>query len=178
MSIKVCLPIGKGEPKAKQVKLAQKARKPQAAKNGPKKAFPCDQCEQSFNYPSKLKAHIHLGLKPFKCSQCDRAFSQNSHGPAELKRHINIVHLGLKPHKCTQCDEAFGHKGHLNRHIKSAHENAFVFEQCNKKFASKQGMTEHIESVHEGIRHKCDFCDFTSSFRSHLNAHIRKKHQN
>ena len=66
----------------------------------------------------------------------------------------------------------------MNDHIKSAHENAFVCEQCNKKFASKQGMTEHIESVHEGIRHKCDFCDYTSSFRNNLNAHIRKKHQN
>ena len=109
MSIKVCVPVGKGEPKAKQVKLAQKARKPQAAKNGPKKAHPCDQCEASFDWR------------------------------AELKRHIDAFHLGLKPHKCTQCDEAFGHKGHLNRHIKSAHENAFVFEQCNKKFASKQG---------------------------------------
>ena len=44
---------GKDEPKAKQVKLAQKARKPQAAKNGPKKAHPCDKCEASFVvYPS------------------------------------------------------------------------------------------------------------------------------
>ena len=42
---------GKDEPKAKQVKLAQKARKPQAAKNGPKKAHPCDKCEASFVYP-------------------------------------------------------------------------------------------------------------------------------
>ena len=117
--------------------MAQKARKPQVAKNGPKKAHPCDQCETSFD------------------------------GPAELKRHIDAVHLGLKPHKCTQCDEAFSHKGH---------ENAFVCEQCNKKFASKQVMTEHIESVHEGIRHKCDFCDYTSPFRNRLNAHIRKKH--
>jgi len=41
---------GKDKPKAKQVKLAKKAR-PQAAKNGPKKAHPCDKCEASFVYP-------------------------------------------------------------------------------------------------------------------------------
>ena len=46
--------IGKGEPK---VKLA---RKPQAAKNGPKKAHSCDrdQCESSFDRPNNLKIHI------------------------------------------------------------------------------------------------------------------------
>ena len=42
---------GKDETKAKQVKLAQKTRKPQAAKNGPKKAHPCDKSEASFVCP-------------------------------------------------------------------------------------------------------------------------------
>jgi hypothetical protein len=54
----------KGESKTKQVKLAEKARKPQAAKNGPKKPFPCDLCKSSFPYPGQLKLHIytvHLG---------------------------------------------------------------------------------------------------------------------
>ena len=104
--------IGKGKPKAKQVKLAQKARKPQAAKNGPKKAHPCNQCETSFNYPSELKRHVdavHLQAakngpkKPFPCDQCESSFPY----PSKLKIHIDVVHLGLKPHKCTQCDEAF-----------------------------------------------------------------------
>ena len=58
MSIKACLHIGKGEPKAKQVKLAQKARKPQAAQNGPKKAHPCDHGESSLGRPGTLKIHI------------------------------------------------------------------------------------------------------------------------
>ena len=49
---------GKDKPIAKQVKLAQKARKPQAAKNGPKKAHPCDQCKSSFKLSSDLKRHI------------------------------------------------------------------------------------------------------------------------
>ena len=129
MFIEVCLVIGKGEPKAKQVKLAQKARKPQAAKNGPKKPFPCDQCEASY----------------------DRR--------AKLKNHIDTIHLGLKPYKCTQCDEAFGKNGNLLRHIKSAHENAFVCEQCNKSFAAKDAKERHIALVHEGIKVKCDFCD-------------------
>ena len=140
--------IGKGEPKAKQVKLAQKARKPQAAKNGPKKAHACDQCESSFNRP------------------------------AELKRHIDVVHLGLKPHKCTECERAFGLKGDLTNHIKSAHENAFVCPTCNKSCGSSKDLKNHISAVHEGIRHKCDFCDDTFAFKSDRTRHIKKKHQN
>ena len=57
------MPTGKGEPKAKQVKLGQKARKPQAAQNGPKKAHPYDHGESSFDRPGTLKIHngaIHL----------------------------------------------------------------------------------------------------------------------
>merc|ERR1719203_1496661 len=51
---------GKGEPKAKQVKLASKARKPQAAKNGPKKPFQCNQCEKSCDRAFDLKKHVNV----------------------------------------------------------------------------------------------------------------------
>ena len=128
--------------------MAQKARKPQAAKNGPKKAHPCDQCEMSFDYLSGLKLHI------------------------------DSVHLGLKPHKCTQCDKAFGEKSNLNRHIKSAHENAFICPQCNKAFSAKDAMEKHIASVHEGIKLKvkCDSCDAMMN-RANLARHKRNNHQ-
>jgi KRAB domain-containing zinc finger protein len=148
MSIKVCLHIGKGEPRAKQVKLAQKARKPQAAKNGPKKPFPCDQCESSF----------------------DRANA--------LKIHIDSVHLGLKPHKCTQCDRSFGYKHDLTSHIKSAHENAFVCPQCNKTCLNYHKLNSHIETAHEGIRYKCDFCDKTFPHKGNIPRHVRSHHPN
>ena len=138
--------IGKGEPKAKQMKLAHKARKPQAAKNGPKKAHPCDQCESSFDRAGKLKIHI------------------------------DVIHLGLKPHKCTQCNAAYGTKAELTRHIKGVHENAFVCPQCNKSFCASHILNEHISSVHEGIRHKCDLCDETLSSRSALWNHKRDIH--
>ena len=138
--------IGKGEPKAKQVKLAQKARKPQAAKNGPKKPHACNQCESSFGRP------------------------------AELKRHIDVVHLGLKQHKCTQCDDAFGRKEQLKNHIKSAHENAFVCPQCHISCGDQQKLKTHIEGIHEGIRHKCDLCDETYSSVSGLWKHKKKFH--
>ena len=110
--------IGKGEPKAKQVKLAQKARKPQAAKNGPKKAHPCDQCEKSFGWPSQLKVHMngHLGLRPFKCTQCDMAFGQKSH----LNQHIKSAHENA--FVCPTCDKAVGSKDQLQTHISSVHE--------------------------------------------------------
>ena len=139
--------IGKGEPKAKQVKLAQKARKPQAAKNGPKKPFPCDQCEKSYDSPTKLKMHI------------------------------DSVHLGIR-HKCTLCDEDFSQKGHLNRHIKGAHENAFVCKDCNEEFASNHGLKAHVASTHEGIRHKCNFCDKTFARTYDVTRHVKSQHQN
>ena len=140
--------IGKGEPKAKQVKMAQKARKPQAAKNGPK--------------------------KPFQCNQCEKSYAQKGH----LKEHVDLVHLGLKPHKCTQCDAAFGRKYDLDRHIKGAHENAFVCPTCNKAYTTNTILETHIASAHEGIRHKCDLCDLTFSCKSNLWKHKKKIHIN
>ena len=139
--------IGKGEPKPKMGKMAPKARKPQAAKNGPKKPFPCDQCEGSFDRAGKLKIHV------------------------------DSVHLGLKPLKGSQCDEAFSQKNNLTQHIKSAHENAVVCPTCNKTLSSKNRLREHIESVHEGIRHKCDFCDSTYSEKTTLAKHIKSAHK-
>jgi len=112
---------GKGEPKAKQIKLAQKARRPQAARNGPKKAHPCDQCESSFDKANALKIHInakHLGLKPFKCTQCDEAFGTSS----DLKRHIKSAHEGIR-HKCDFCESSFSRESDLNAHIKKKHQN-------------------------------------------------------
>ena len=149
MSINIYLyQIGKGEPKAKQVKLAQKARKPQAAKNGPKRPFPCDLCEFSSDRRSGLQMHI------------------------------DAVHQGLKPFKCTQCDAAYGTNTQLTRHIKGAHENAYVCSTCNKSFASQNKLNEHIGAVHEGIKHKCDFCDETFSRKGSITRHVKKAHQN
>ena len=128
--------------------MAQKARKPQAAKNGPKKAFPCDQCEKSYGQ----KAH--------------------------LKEHVDTFHLGLKPYKCSQCDEAFGRRYGLTSHIKSVHENEFVCPTCKQSYASKAVMNNHIASVHEGIRHKCDLCDLTFLCKSGLWRHKKNIHNN
>ena len=108
---------------------------------------------------------------------CDQCNYTNDY-PSKLKQHIDTVHLGLRPHKCTQCDMAFGLKGDLNKHIKSAHENAFVCPTCNKSCGNSTDLKIHIDAIHEGIKHKCDFCEFTSSWKKVVVAHIKKKHQN
>ena len=121
MSIKVCLFTGKGEPKEKQEKLAPKARKPQAAKNGPKQPFPCTKCESSFPRPVELRRHfdsVHLGLKPHQCTQCDKAYGLKHH----LVNHVSAVHDGITV-KCDYCEETFAFLSNKNKHIRRKHEN-------------------------------------------------------
>ena len=138
--------IGKGEPKAKQVKLAQKARKPQAAKNGPKKAHACDQCESSFNRPADLKRHIHMVHleKLFKCTQCDSAFGRNS----ELNNHIKSAHENA--FVCPTCKKSFATELVLTDHIASVHEGIrYKCDFCDETYASRGALWNHKNRAHK-----------------------------
>ena len=116
MSIKVFLPIG--EPKPKQVKVAQKARKPQVAKNGHKKPFTCDQCDKAYGLKHHLGNHVKsVHENAFVCPQCNKKYSNKQ----ILQDHIAFFHEGIR-HKCDFCDTTFAQKRYSSEHIKKKHQ--------------------------------------------------------
>ena len=142
MSIKVCLTIGKDEPKAKK-----KARKPRAAKNGLKKPYSCCECKYSCVRPAELKRHkdtVHLKLKPHKCNQCDAAYG----GKGDLNKHIKSAHE--KAFDCQTCNKSCSTAYYLREHIKAVHEGRKVkCDYCEETFAFKSNKNDHIRRRHK-----------------------------
>ena len=42
-------------------------------------------------------------------------------------------------------------------------------------FENKAGIIEHMESIHQ-LDVKCQYCDYTSFYKGHLESHLIKKH--
>ena len=53
---------------------------------------------------------------------------------------------------------------------------SYVCDECEYVANILYNLKVHKSSQHEGLRHPCTNCDFTATQRSHLNAHMRKKH--
>lgn len=138
------------------------------------KAFPCKECDKSFQYASALKLHTlsHTSEKPYICDRCPSGFTQKSH----LTRHLLIhkenaktfecseckmsfrqrfylqVHMrghsGAKPYTCKECSKSFSQKSHLNTHAKSHQEKKIICDLCNKHFTLLHHLSTHMQNVH------------------------------
>lgn len=138
------------------------------------KAFPCKECDKSFQYASGLKLHTvsHTSEKPYICDHCQSSFTQKSH----LTRHLLIHkenaktfecseckmsfcqrfylqahmrgHSGAKPYTCKECSKSFSQKSHLNTHAKSHQEKKIICDLCNKHFTLLHHLSSHMQNVH------------------------------
>lgn len=138
------------------------------------KAFPCKECDKSFQYASALKLHTvsHTSEKPYICDHCQSSFTQKSH----LTRHLLIHkenaktfecseckmsfcqrfylqahmrgHSGAKPYTCKECSKSFSQKSHLNTHAKSHQEKKIICDLCNKHFTLLHHLSSHMQNVH------------------------------
>ncbi|KAA0203137.1 hypothetical protein HAZT_HAZT009859 [Hyalella azteca] len=77
-------------------------------------AFPCNQCDKTFNKQSSLARHKyeHSGARPYQCSQCPKAFKHKHH----LTEHSRL-HTGEKPYQCNKCQKRFSHSGSYSQHM-------------------------------------------------------------
>ena len=99
--------------------------------------YKCNKCEESFTWKINLDLHIqsvHENVR-FRCEKCDQSFF----GKRALKLHVQFVHESGR-HNCNKCDKSFSWKKdlnkhirivHLNRQIKSTHENVNVKKNMN-----------------------------------------------
>ena len=145
------------------------------SKHTKRKPYQCNECNQSFFYPSALRDHqnTHSGLKPYNCELCDKSFtSQRS-----LRLHLMNKHTERKPHQCSQCDLSFFYLGDLRNH-QNTHSGLkpYKCEPCDKSYTSKRSLLKHTMSKHTKKKpHQCNQCDLSFFYlgllRDHQNIH-------
>ena len=117
-----------------QTKQAQETRK----KEGKKKLFKCNQCQDIFPFQCRLKIHLithkkknlnkcdqcdfespdkiylvkHMVTHGFKCKECDYVPTRY----ANLRAHM-MTHTGERPHKCNQCEYTSSTAYQLKQHL-------------------------------------------------------------
>ena len=119
------------------------------------KNLKCDQCNQTFTFPSELKKHkiLHRSNPGFKCMKvnCNRWFFQNQDLNFHLQMHSNTEI------KCPHCDKfSTNTEKYLKDHIKSVHGTVLPYkcEKCNEHFKYRQQRKRHQENDHKKYK-KC-----------------------
>lgn len=101
--------------------------------------------------PKKADVRKKSGGESYRCDQCGQSFVRKFN----LKRHLEEK----KCHVCRHCQKVLKTKNGLEKHIQSAHHNAyerdFVCELCFKKFTSNDSRQAHLNVDHiENLSYK------------------------
>lgn len=83
--------------------------------------FPCNICDEKFNYNDQLIRHkrMHRGDLPiFLCDCCQKQFKTKY----DLRMHM-VVHSRERPHNCKFCDKAFAYRGDRYQHMRKCEDN-------------------------------------------------------
>ena len=103
---------------ATDMKLRQHIRN--CHKKKKEKNIKCEECDQMFHIPYKLKFHVatvHRGEKPLKCDKCDfRCAYKNT-----LKQHKATIHEGVM-YSCKVCGKQMNRISSINTHMKTFHQ--------------------------------------------------------
>ncbi|KAF1913841.1 hypothetical protein BDU57DRAFT_541218 [Ampelomyces quisqualis] len=114
-----------------------------------------DGCDQRFNRPCRLEAHMrsHNKQRPFACSEpgCDKTFPRKDH----LQRHLKNAHNDPVVERTFTCDwpecgKGFTSNGRLQRH-RDVHESKFyctAFPPCNQAFRKEKALNAHVKDQH------------------------------
>ncbi|KAH7078268.1 hypothetical protein FB567DRAFT_631627 [Paraphoma chrysanthemicola] len=124
-------------------------------------------CDQRFNRPCRLEAHMcsHNKERPFACSEpgCDKTFPRKDH----LQRHLKNAHsdpAAVRKFVCSWegCGKSFTSNGRLQRH-KDVHDSKFYCTQyppCNEAFRKEKSLDAHIKSQHLEVKpYPCTYVD-------------------
>ncbi|XP_055863608.1 zinc finger protein 502-like [Biomphalaria glabrata] len=175
-------------------------------KEHPNFCFPCDKCELTFLFPSKLKIHQmskHNASKPYICEVCGSSFAEynmlvshkNYHFGnrkfqcvmcgrrfvlrSTMKSHMP-THLEEKPHICIICGMGFKVQNYLKTHIKIHSNNRIKTHVCSKCGAAyfKASHLKNHERKHTGEKpYKCDTCGVAFFQMSNLKNHAKYVHE-
>ena len=137
----------------------------------PPPTFKCPMCEDTFNYKTRLEAHLkgtHPDDKGYNCEECGTGFATD----ARLAQHVEFVHKKTVVYQCELCQFRASRRGHLNRHVRNVHIEGRNVEKCpfcGFKFGTKGALEKHVQVRHRnGIRMNdegnrilpCELCEF------------------
>ena len=147
-----------------------------------KNKFMCDNCGETFKWPSSLNRHQSQGKRcnknkqstRFVCDVCNKTFEYTS----TLKRHQNAEHKGIK-RECAHCKETFKHSYHLAKHIREEHlEMLPQCEICDEHFLSESELKRHKRDEHnqpDEISY-CSQCSIQFKNAANLRNHMKFLH--
>jgi len=105
----------------------------------------------------KTKAHKITSRepaeKPINCDECDQTFPFPSH----LSVHKQTVHRGIKTFKCDQCGHVSGRRGDLNKHIRTVHDRDLALQRgykcpyCEYSATQRSNFKSHLHRKHPGF---------------------------
>jgi len=97
---------------------------------------------------------VHNNVRNYQCAQCQ----YTSYSLATMNRHVKQVHLMTPEERkkvaCETCGTRFLNKHHLDRHVKTVHQNIKQYrcKLCNLYFSIKSNLLEHIGTKHMGFK--------------------------
>ena len=132
-----------------------------SALNQAQKRFKCDECDYETNYKCNLKQHElnHTGEKPFECNFCEKKFSQSQ----TLENHRNEI---------SYFDEMMIS---VTKSVSNICRQHRCWWSLIDIFDFLFGLWEITErQIHIGGKtFNCDQCDFTTTNKTRLTAHVR-----
>ena len=139
----------------------------------------CHICPLTVDSTHTLRMHSSKGFSKihdgFVCDTCKKLFEKKSDIRTHLKVSFNCFRM-----KCPNCDFKTYIEKSFCRHKcdleMDGNPNQIKCEECDFKDKSAAKVIEHTGIAHDGIVNKCDFCMFTSPFRSELVKHSRETH--
>ncbi|CAH1791668.1 unnamed protein product [Owenia fusiformis] len=136
--------------------------------------FQCEKCDKQFVKKDKYNRHVLAHTKPYQCEFCGKGFGRKDH----LQKH-NRIHTGEKPHICDICGLNFMFPASLISHKRSKHQTdqPFMCHTCGKQFKAPYALKEH-QRLHSNLKpFKCPHCDKSFAQRKyhyrHVNTHLK-----
>ena len=132
------------------------------------KIWVCLQCDEILLSAKRTAHQIKCTDKQYRCNIC----SYKNKAKHALVEHRKQFHKdGKTGFVCEICDKTFKDKNHLQTH--KANHN-IVCENCGKQFSKQWNLKKHIEKFHAAnsmSTDKCQYCDFTSQYKSSMKRH-------
>uniref|UniRef100_A0A182K751 C2H2-type domain-containing protein n=1 Tax=Anopheles christyi TaxID=43041 RepID=A0A182K751_9DIPT len=137
----------------------------------------CEICDKGFVHANVYKYHmlsVHGIGKTYDCDICLKKFKAIT----TLKSHKAQVHSNLTKFECVTCGKLLKTRHNLRMHEKQVHndEKLYTCSQCPKRFKTLPGKTNH-ELAHKGVVFPCLFCEEVFRYKSLLQGHVKKDHE-